>query len=256
MSRTVAPEKDGARAPRVSAFMQCVRWLLTARLRAAMRKVIATRELRLADGRRARWLAGDFARFHGEFHDACATLRPVAQLEELPSMGNRLMVDFAVMTVAAYRALLRCGVERAEAQRAVADIVWDVYAMLLRWTSLPFRLAFRDPGKRLRNTIRLLLRFPFDLSQPPGYAAEVWIDGGDIHTHFTHCPPQSFVRRVTGKLGDEGDLDAFRRSWCLYDWPGADLIAADGERGHYVRMQTLSHGDPVCDMCWAARAEH
>ena len=40
----------------------------------------------------------------------------------------------------------------------------------------------------------------------------------------------------------------------VYDWPGADIIANDGGRGHYERRQTLSRGDPVCDMCWKAQA--
>jgi hypothetical protein len=53
---------------------------------------------------------------------------------------------------------------------------------------------------------------------------------------------------------DPEALAGFANSWCRYDWPGADLIAADGHRGHYVRRRTLSAGDPVCDMCWVARA--
>lgn len=46
---------------------------------------------------------------------------------------------------------------------------------------------------------------------------------------------------------------ALRQSWCRYDSPGADIIAADGQRGHYRRPRTLSAGDPVFDMCWKAR---
>ena len=52
---------------------------------------------------------------------------------------------------------------------------------------------------------------------------------------------------------NSGDMQAFRESWCRYDWPGADIIAGDGARGHYRRRQTLSHGDAVCDMRWIAR---
>jgi len=111
-------------------------------------------------------------------------------------------------------------------------------------------LTTRDPGKRLQRTIRLLLRFPFSNAGAPGYEVESWREGSNIHTHFTHCPPQSFVRNLVGELGDNGELDAFRESWCQYDWPGADIIAADDARGHYSRPHTLSDGDNVCDMCW------
>jgi hypothetical protein len=103
----------------------------------------------------------------------------------------------------------------------------------------------------MAHTLGALMRFPFSSPGRPGYEARVWSDGDGYHTHFTHCPPQSFVRRLVDEQGDHGELDAFYRSWCLYDWPGADLIAADGQRGHYARPHTLSRGDSVCDMCWS-----
>ena len=59
---------------------------------------------------------------------------------------------------------------------------------------------------------------------------------------------------IAAQEGDGEMLDAFYRSWCQYDWPGADVIAGDGARGHYRRTRTLSRGDPVCDMCWIGRA--
>lgn len=236
------------------AFWRPVRLLLFLLLSRAARKVLLTRELQLEGGDKARWLKADFARFIDEFRLTAIDLRQTARLHALPSIGNRLMVELAVFTLAAYRTMLQQDIDRTEARQIVADIGWDVYAVLLGMTSLPFRLVSRDPGKRLRNTIRLLLWFPFNAPGPPGYEVQVWTKEEDIHTHFTHCPPHSFVRRVIDERGDKGDLEAFIASWCRYDWPGADLIADDGQRGHYVRRQALSHGDPVCDMCWAARA--
>jgi len=141
------------------------------------------------------------------------------------------------------------------AHRVVADLGWDVYRRMLRLSSLPARLVTRDPGRRLRWTIRALLVFPFHAPGAPGYAVETWRDGDDILTHFTCCPPQSFVRRVAETEDDPDTLEAFRQSWCTYDWPGADLIAGDGKRSHYRRRRTLSHGDTMCDMCWAARSQ-
>lgn len=230
-----------------------IRLLIRWRLSRSARKVLEARTLELADGTPRRWLPGEIDLFLEGLEERATRLRPAARLGELPSAGNRLMVELAVYTAAAYRALLDAGFREGSARRVVADIGWGVYAMLLRLNSLPFRLVARDPGRRLRGTIGLLLRFPFNAPGAPGYAVDARREGDDMLTHFTHCPPQSFVRTLIAETGDRGDLDAFYESWCQYDWPGADIIANDGRRGHYERRRTLSRGDPVCDMCWRAR---
>lgn len=218
------------------------------------RKILLTRTLDERNGAELRWLKPDMARFLAALEEEAVAIRPAARLGELPTVGNRLMVELAIFTAASYRTLLGLGIMPATARQTTADIGWDVYATLLRLSSLPFRLITRDPGRRLRWTIRVLLRFPFNAPGAPGYAVKTWTEGGDFYTHFTHCPPQTFVRNLIAERGDEGDLDAFYESWCLYDWPGADLIAGDRFRGHYRRRRTLSRGHPLCDMCWAARA--
>lgn len=182
-----------------------------------------------------------------------ARLRWAASLRDLPSFGNRLMVELAIYTTAAHRVLLEAGIPAETARGIVADTGWIVYSAMLRLTSLPFRLTSRDPATRLRRTIQTLLWFPFDAPGAPGYAVNVRADEYGIETHFTHCPPQTFVRNLIA-ADDRDDMKAFRQSWCRYDWPGADLIAGDDQRGHYTRARTLSHGDSVCDMCWRGHA--
>lgn len=230
-----------------------IRWIVLTALRRSANRVLLTREIVGIDQSPRRWLPIDVGRFISRVAPTADELRPVAELEALPKVGNRLMVEMGIFTASAYRVLLAEGIPKDSARVLVADIGWDFYARLLRLTSLPFRLTSRDPSQRLQRTIRLLLWFPFSAPGAPGYAVEVRTNGPDILTHFTHCPPHSFVRKLIATLGDQGDLEAFRQSWCQHDWPGADLIADDGERGHYVRKQTLSAGDPLCDMCWAAR---
>ena len=217
--------------------------------------MLETRTLEQVDGATLRWLSDEIDLFLESLEPQARRLRLLADLGQLPSVGNRLMVELAIYTAAAYRALLEAGLSRASARSAVADIGWDVYALLLRLNSLPLRLITRDPGRRLRGTISLLLRFPFNAPGAPGYTVEARREGDDMITHFTHCPPQTFVRKLVAETGDRGDLEAFYESWCQYDWPGADIIANDGHRGHYERRQTLSRGDPVCDMCWKAQAK-
>jgi hypothetical protein len=218
-------------------------------------RVLLTAPIRLNDGSESRWLKPQVRAFTREIPEVATELRKSAQLVELPTIGSRLMVEFAVLTIVPYRILLSKEVDPASARRLVADIGWNIYGLSLRLASLPHRLTTRDPGKRMRRTIRSLLRFPFNGNGAPGYEVVARQDGQDIRTNFTHCPPQSFVRSLIAEQGDKGDLEAFRQSWCQYDWPGADEIAADGARGHYSRTKTLSYGDKICDMCWKARAQ-
>ncbi len=231
-----------------------MRWILWRFICNAAERVLIDRSLRNKTGGEIRWLQNDFDLFLSQVSTRTALLRPVAQLDALPNFGSRLMVELAIYTVAADRTLRDRDLDPQSARDALADIGWSVYRRQLALSSLPARLVTRDPGKRLRWSIRGLLVFPFRPVGAPGYAAEVFRKGEDIHTHFTHCPPQSFARRIADETGDPEALAGFANSWCKYDWPGADLIAADGHRGHYIRRQTLSAGDPVCDMCWAARA--
>lgn len=230
------------------------RWLLGRVVASAARRVLADRALTDIDGNQVRWLRPEIERFIDAMEADAGSLRAGAPLEELPGFGNRLMVELAIYTTACDRVLRNQGIAPESARHALADLGWDVYRRMLALASLPARLLTRDPGRRLRWTIRMLMVFPFHAPGAPGYAVETWTEGEDLITHWTHCPPQSFVRRVSEETGDPDALEAFRSSWCLYDWPGADLVAGDGGRGHYRRRRTLSHGDPVCDMCWVARA--
>jgi hypothetical protein len=243
----------GLRTCRRSSATDTIGWRLArtcilAALRPAMRAVLSTREIPGPDGS-ARLLPDEIDAISARVEPMAVRLREQAALADLPGVGNRLMVELAIFTAAGYRVLLDAGWTVEAARSALADAGWLLYSQMLALSSMPFRLTTRDPAKRLRRTIRTLLRFPFDAPGAPGYEVHVSEDASGISTHFTHCPPQTFVRTLT-RSDDRGDLEAFRQSWCRYDWPGADLIAGDGRRGHYSRPRTLSHGDAVCDMCW------
>ncbi len=178
-------------------------------------------------------------------------LRTRAKVEHIPTFGNRHNVFLAAVTTAAYRSFVAEGTAQNDAATLVGDIGWKMYRRLLSLATFPHRWATRDPSQRMERTLRSLLRFPFSAPGRPGYEVDAWSDGSTFRTSWTHCPPQTFVRDLIEADGDRGELEAFYRSWCQYDWPGADVIAGDGERGHYRRLQTLSRGDPVCDMCWS-----
>lgn len=229
------------------------RFWLRRMVRRTATRVLLNRTLISGDVEHSRWLKSEIADFVTAVEEDVAALRPMARLDELPTFGNRLMVEMTIYTIAAGRELRRAGVESDRTLELVSDLGWDIYRRMLGLYSLPFRLLTRDPSRRLRWTVRMLLRFPFNAPGAPGYEVKTWQEGSDIFTHFTSCPPQTFARRLAQDTEDDFVLALFRRSWCTYDWPGADLIAGDGTRGHYHRRHTLSHGDGMCDMCWAGR---
>lgn len=172
-----------------------------------------------------------------------------AELDEMERRGNRLNVRLAVLTVALYRALLDAGVPRGHACDLVADAGWGLYEMSARPLVAAARFRSRDQQRRINTVIRWLLRFPFSAPGRPGYEVEVWEDSDAIYTDWTWCPPQAFVRRLIADDEDRGDLEAFRRSWCRYDWAFNDRLA--GGSGSYSRPHTMSYGDAHCDMRWS-----
>lgn len=247
-------EKTIDRNARPSLRLRLARRVIRQAVRRTARRELEHRQLVKADGTEVRWLATQTGAFMDTLDDEVNRLLARAKLETLPGFGNQLMVEMAAWTAAADRALRRHDISPVSARVVVSDLGWRIYRRMLGLTSAPFRLVTRDPGRRLRWTIRTLLIFPFNAPGAPGYEAVTRREGDNILTHFTCCPPQSFIRRIAEEDDDAHTLETFRQSWCMYDWPGSDLIAADGQRGHYRRRQTLSHGDSVCDMCWAARA--
>lgn len=197
-----------------------------------------------------RWLDSDVKAYLRQTWKRVDTLMPLAELDQLPDLANRHAVYLAAVTTAAFQVMLERNVPKAYAQILVADLGWKLYRWLLIVGCLPFRSITRDPSKRMKWSVRAMMRLMFRAPGPPGYEVKTWMEGSDTFAHWTHCPPLEFVRRVIQTNGDRGELEAFYHSWCLYDWAGANLIAGDGRTGYYTRTQTLSKGDAVCDMCW------
>ena len=239
---------------RMDLWQTGIRMLARPLIRRAAREALQGRLVDPSDAERGRWLRADVKQYLAATWQRVDGLLPAASLAMLPTWGNRLNGFMAVVTTAAYQELLDRGVDQEYAATLVADVGWKVYAWMLSVSALPARLVSRRPQRQLDLTLRLLMRFPFSAPGKPGYEVEAWSDGERSYNHWTHCPPQAFVRALVEAEGDRGELDAFYRAWCLYDWAGADLLARDGKHGHYERPHTMSRGDSVCDMCWWARS--
>lgn len=253
MNLTVAPGATSSVGQRMRAVERGAVLILHAYrplLQRAVRRVLVGRRHDPTSNVPARWTKREADDFLSATWVRLPELVAQARLSELPNWGNRHNVLLAAITVAAYQELRDRDRNPTESAEWVGDIGWAVYARLLGIAAAPAHLLGRDPGRRIARALHGLMIFPFSAPGRPGYEVKLWSDDVGLHTHFTWCPPQAFVREVIAAGRDEGELEAFRRSWCSYDWPGADLLAGDGRRGHYERTQTLAAGDPVCNMCW------
>lgn len=133
-----------------------------------------------------------------------------------------------------------------------ADIGWKVYARFLTLPRLSARMVTRDPQAQVNLILRMLLRFPFSAPGRPGYEVQAWTEPGRFCTFWTYCPPYAFVRDYVAEYGDRGEIEAFSKSWCWYDWAFTYAMVGGSyeTHGHYERPHTLSSGDALCDMCW------
>lgn len=174
------------------------------------------------------------------------SLLPAARLDRYLRRGTRLNAFLSVATLAVYRAVRRAGMDKEHAIGLVADAGWPVYRDMIRIPRFPARLLRRTPQGRIDFIVRAFLRFPFAPpadSGAPGYRVEAWKDEAGMHTHWTRCPPLE----VFCELCEADELDAFRGTWCAFDYPAAEAMA---EGGRFIRPRVLSRGDPVCDMNW------
>jgi hypothetical protein len=201
-----------------------------------------------------RFLRADVNDFLEDVWTRVVTLLREEDLSRIPTLGNRHNVFLGALTVAAYHALRDRGIEQRYATELFADVGWKLYEQMLEIPFLFAGLRTRHPQRRMALVLEALMRFPFSSPGEPGYDVRAWSEPDRFYTHWTFCAPLGFVKRYVERHGDRGELQAFYQSWCLYDWPAADILAGGraGEHGHYERAHTLSRGDPVCDMCWSA----
>lgn len=236
---------------------------LTVQLLVRLYRPVVRRAARAAlEGRRcdperpeaSRFLRSDVDAFLEDVWQRVAVLLREEGLDQIPTIGNRHNVFLGALTIAAYHSLLERGVEQQYAMQLFADVGWKVYERMLKIPFFFARVRTRDPQRRMDLVLTALMRFPFSAPGEPGYDVQAWSEAGRFYTHWTYCAPLGFVKRYVERHGDRGELEAFYQSWCLYDWPAADILAGGqaGEHGHYERPHTLSRGDTVCDMCWSA----
>ncbi|MBZ0281374.1 MAG: L-2-amino-thiazoline-4-carboxylic acid hydrolase [Anaerolineae bacterium] len=151
------------------------------------------------------------------------------------TLGARMNVTLAGMTVAFYSALLAEGVEPKDSIQLTNDTAWVIYK---RWGILPRLLSLvlaRTSTDRLRVCTDLFRRFPFN---PPSYIMEDLLDKTVISFNVTRCPVAEYFR--SQRL----------RELCVGSWCNQDYALAEMWGGKLERKHTLAAGDEYCDFRW------
>jgi len=236
--------------------MQLFRILLRREVDRAASRILVGRLIERGRPERGRFLSHDVDRILARAWTNLDEMIPEADLESLPTLGNRHNVLLAALTVAAYRSFLEEGVDGEYAIELFADVGWKLYEKFIVLPRLIAKIATRDRQRRMNLMLRMLMIYPFSTPGRPGYECKVRAEPDALRTCWTHCPPYAFVKRYAEKHADPGAIEAFRKSWCWYDWAFTYAMAEGGHgwRGRYERPLTLSSGDEVCDMRWSASA--
>jgi hypothetical protein len=219
-----------------------------------MRKILLGRAIERERPERGRFLLGDLKTIHQQTWRNLEELLPQAKLEDLPTAGNLHNAFLAVLTIAGFHAFLSNGIEKEYAIELFADVGWKLYTKFIPIPRFFASLVTRDPQKQINFILRSFMRFPFSAPGRPGYEVKAWSEINRFCTFWTNCPPFNVIKSYVERNGDKGEIEAFYKTWCAYDWAlsYAMLDGAYGVRGHFERPHTISLGDEVCDMCWYA----
>jgi hypothetical protein len=155
-----------------------------------------------------------------------------------PTLGSRMNIRLACLTMSLFRALLEEGVERAYAVELAADVTWKVYAQWGRLAQLRSRM--RPPTEatlaaRVRPDGTVALSFPFNA---PGYIARHVPGQPGLAFDMVRCAVADYFR-------SQGAIDLCLAAWCNLDYPL-------GEMGGLTlrRTRTLVEGADDCDFHW------
>ncbi len=169
--------------------------------------------------------------------------RYAADASSLPSeetIGARITVQLAALTIALYHVLLAAGQSPEDATTLIYDVSWLVYTKM---GAIPWALAgsVSDDGyDKLRSATAAFRQFPFSA---PSYG---WKDidaaPGVVAFDCLKCPVAEHFRA-------QNLADLCVNTWCKLDYPLARQWDSE-----LTRTGTIASGAPVCDFRWHAGA--
>lgn len=168
----------------------------------------------------------------------------VSDVSHEPTLGSRMNVRLAALSLAMLGSLTSAGIERKYAIGLIGDACWNVYEYWGRVGRFIGRLSRHDPikdhARRIGRDGSWPMSFPFN---PPGYRARYVATQGGLGFNVTRCPVAEYFHT-------HGSEDLAVGTWCMLDYPLAEMIEMK-----LVRTQTLANGDPQCDFRWFTTAE-
>lgn len=203
-------------------FEPAVRW--------AAHRVLPGRNRSRQHPDRGRFTHADVDPILAETWRRYAELAPTTPDE--PTLGSRMNVHLAVLSLACFQALRAQGAERPYAIELFSDMAWAIYE---QWGRIPdslVRILAQTPLQRLRLDVDAFLRFPFN---PPGYEIERLPDGEGVAFNVRRCPIAEYFQAHAA-------ADLCVASWCNLDYALAEMWG-----GRLERSGTLANGDPLCD---------
>ncbi len=156
----------------------------------------------------------------------------VPNLPKEPTLGSRMNVMLACLSLSMLEVLVERGTERPYAIELISDAAWRVYQI---WAIVPkffARLLARNAGKRMGMCVNAFLRFPFN---PPGYRFERLPSDCGIAFNILTCPVASYLQK-------QNAADLCTGSWCNLDFALAEMWG-----GKLERTGTLAEGRVHCD---------
>lgn len=165
-------------------------------------------------------------------YDVLASAVPIE-----PTLGSRMNVHLAVLSLACFQALQAHGIERSYAIELFADLAWAIYEQWGRIPDVVARYLAQTALQRLHLDVNAFLRFPFN---PPGYAIERLVEGESVAFNVRRCPIAEYLQ-----AHDAADL-------CVASWCNLDYALAEMWGGHLERSGTLAGGDDLCDFRFIA----
>ncbi|MBE2270176.1 MAG: L-2-amino-thiazoline-4-carboxylic acid hydrolase [Anaerolinea sp.] len=153
-----------------------------------------------------------------------------------PTLGSRISLKLAALTLTFFRNLTTSGIEARYALELVSDVCWRIFQQWGHVVKRVYRLFGIDIVGLYSQHAQLdgswTLGFPFN---PPGFLARYTPVEGGVGFNVVRCPIAEFMR-------SQGASDLAVGTWCMLDY---SFLEMQGLR--LERSKTLAKGDKECD---------
>ncbi|GAB4577459.1 MAG: hypothetical protein Fur0022_01900 [Anaerolineales bacterium] len=202
----------------------------------AARRTLVGRNRSLHEPQKGRFAAAEVSHLLDQSWQRFDELVP--DMSQESTVGSRMNVRLAALSLAMLHTLMGAGVERKYAIELIGDICWKVYQSW-GWVGKFIRLfrhsRLEDTSKRVLQDGDWPMSFPFN---PPGYRARYVPTEGGLGFDVIRCPVAEYFHA-------HGASDLAVHTWCMLDYPLAEMLELK-----LMRTQTLATGDGRCDFRW------